>query len=202
MFAGILPFGDIFNLDALREQLRTPILEWRDVKDLTLKEQDNPWSTAEVEDLGCWTTRKENEREPIRAENVVNHLGVDVSYTRVPTYTRVHPSDGEDDHIVFSQLASVMYPLHPRVDPTELRLLAPSPHGRHLAPDQHVSCIDTMYYATSGADVYEWRFSWSPAWRTIGQHLLFTENLKELGREYLRRVFHVEGQGEELPPVS
>jgi len=155
--AGIIPFGDIFDLEHLRHVLRTPILEWRDVK--ILSDHNSP----EIDHLGCWSTRNENARDPNRAENLVHHLGLDVSYTRVPRVTRKL----DENHVVFSQLAATIYPVHPLVSPLSLPRFATSPLGHSSSPDEKLSCFDFLYYVTSGVDLYEWRFSWSPAWQTI-----------------------------------
>ena len=175
--------------------LRSPILEWRDVKKLPY---ENPYSTSEIEDLGCWSTRKESAKNPIRAENVVHHLGLDVSYTRVPRATRLKPHYLEEDHVVFSQLAATVYPVRPLVSSQNLPKFAPSPLGHSLSPDDKLTCFDTLYYGTSGVEVFEWRFSWSPAWQSIARHLKFTQSMSDLGQEYLLRVF----KQQELPPVS
>jgi hypothetical protein len=194
--AGIIPFGDIFDLEHLRHVLRSPILEWRDVKKLPYQ---NPYSTSEIEELGCWSARNENQTQPIRAENVVHHLGLDVAYTRLPRATRFKPFESEDNHIIFSQLAATVYPVRPLVSSKSLPSFASSPLGHSLGPDDTLTCFDFLYYATSGVDVYEWRFSWSPAWQSIARHLKFTQPMLDLGQEYLRRVFQVQ---DELPPVS
>jgi hypothetical protein len=192
--AGIVPFGDIFDLPHLRQVLRRPILEWRDVKKLPYHD---PYSTSEIEELGCWSTRNENTSEPIRAENVIHHLGLDVAYTRVPRETRFK-NNPEENHIVFSQMAATVYPVHPRVSSQSLPGFAPSPLGHRLSPDDKLTCLDFLYYATSGVDVYEWRFSWSPVWQSIARHLKFTQPMLDLGEEYLQKVF----EQQELPPVS
>jgi hypothetical protein len=194
--AGIIPFGDIFDLGHLRYVLRRPILEWRDVKKLP---NHNPYSTSEIEDLGCWSSHA---KKPIPAENVLHHLGLDVAYTRVPHETRLKPHDSEDHHVVFSQLAATIYPVRPLVSPQSLPRFAPSRLGHSLSPDDKLTCFDFLYYATSGVDVYEWRFSWSPAWQSIARHLKFTQPMLDLGQEYLRRVFLVDESHYELPPVS
>ena len=197
--AGIIPFGDLFDLEHLRQVLRVPILEWRDVKKLPFHD---PYSTSEIEDLGCWSTGKESAKNPTRAVNVVHHLGLDVAYTRVPRQTRLKPSDSEDNHVILSHLAATVYPVNPLVLPGSLPSFAPSPLGHTLAPDDHLTCFDTLYYATSGVEVYEWRFSWSPVWQSIGRHLKFTQPMLHLGNEYLRRVFQVDESQDKLPPVS
>ena len=190
--AGIIPFGDIFDLEHLRQVLRTPILEWRDVKNLS---DHNP---PEIDHLGCWSTRKENAKDPNKAENLVHHLGLDVSYTRVPRVTRKL----DENHVVFSQLAATIYPVHPLVSPLSLPRFATSPLGHSLSPDEKLSCFDFLYYVTSGVDLYEWRFSWSPAWQTIARHLKFTQPMLDLSQEYLRRAFLIHESDNELPPVS
>lgn len=43
---GILHFGDVWDLDALRQSTGMPILEWRDVKVI---------EGLELDVLGCWT---------------------------------------------------------------------------------------------------------------------------------------------------
>ena len=162
----------------------------------------DPYSTSEIEDLGCWSTRKQNATEPIRAENVVHHLGLDVAYTRIPHMARLKPSDPEDNHVIFSQLAAIIFPVAPLVSPRSLPNFRPSPLGHSLSPDDKLTCFDTLYYMTSGVDVYEWRFSWSPAWQSIGRHLKFTQPMLRLGQEYLRTAFGVHKSQHELPPVS
>jgi hypothetical protein len=58
-----------------------------------------------------------------------------------------------------------------------------------------------MYYLTSGVEVFEWRFAWSPAWNSVGRHVRFNRELVERSEGYLRRAFGLE-EGEEVPPVS
>ena len=184
-----------------------PILEWRDLKVLPDPTSSNPYpyapnpsnpSILKPEGLGCWSTRKPSEGEPIRAENVVNHIGVDVSYTRVPPWTRLKPDDKEGDHVVLPQLAALIYPRtssssSPIPPPSEFRHLymAPAPQGHAGLPESQMACFDTMYYSTSGAEVFEWRFGWSPVWRTVGKYLRFKEDstVMRVARSYLRGLF-------------
>ena len=50
--AGILPSGDIFDLEHLRRQLRIPILEWQDAKLLPSQyDTEDSYSTTEIEPL-------------------------------------------------------------------------------------------------------------------------------------------------------
>ena len=201
--AGVVPFGDIFDLQALSLHLNGPILEWRDVKALPKKARDDAYSTSAVEELGCWTTRKENSPDPTRAYNLVRHLGVDVSYTRVPMSTRYDPSDREDDHVAFPELAALVYPRDPMLNVGSLTALAPSQAGHASVPENHLACFDTLYYATSGTRRFEWEYTWSPAWRTIGRHLGFTVEVKDIARSYLADAFGIGGRAmADIPPVG
>ncbi|KAF5321848.1 hypothetical protein D9619_001468 [Psilocybe cf. subviscida] len=198
--AGVVPFGDIFDLDTLRQNLRTPVLEWRDVKNLTFPAGGDPYSTSEVEPLGCWSTTPEVATEPIHAENVVRHLGVDASYTRVPEPVRYQPGNKFDEHVVLPRLAAVVYPRNPLIDTDQLKDMTVSPRGHHRRPDKHLTCLDSMYYSTSGSDMFEWRFSWSPVWRTIGRNLAFTPRMQHLGKQYLLNMFGDETRDDDIAP--
>jgi len=225
--ASIVPFGDVFDLDFLRDHLHIPILEWRDVKSLPTSSDPNPYPYAssgslnsESEPLGCWSTRVPSEGEPIRAEHIVDHIGVDVSYTRVPSFTRFS-QDRNEAHVIFPQLAALIYRSpsfsavsrshvaptwrpydDPEKEPDRFEYMAPAPSGHVRKPEGHLACFDTMYYATSGAEVYEWRFGFSPVWRDVGRWVRFNTRFKGLAEEYMRSLF---GDGytssEGAPPV-
>jgi hypothetical protein len=203
--AGILTFGEVFNLTHLRSALRTPVLEWADVKDVAPSSSKDPYSNQNIEQLGCWSTRAPDEPEPIRAENVVHHLGLDVSYTRVPLFTRNNPLHTYDAHTIFHQLSALIYPNNPIASLDSYPHMVPSPLGSDAPPEEQLACFDLLYYLTSGVDEYEWRFAWSPAWRFVGRHVVFNEPLVNLGKEYLRLAIHDgedAGDEEEIPPVS
>lgn len=159
------------------------------------------------EPLGCWSTRAPNEREPIRAENVIHHIGVDPAYTRVPLYTRLTHDPGEL-HVVFSRLAALIYRSStfssaspsriapswehwddPEKEPNKFEQMAPSIGGQHRRPESHLSCFDTTYYMTSGAEAFEWRLGFSPAWRSVGRWLRFNTRTHELVKEYVDGLF-------------
>ena len=213
--AGILPFGDIFDLDGLSDQLRVPVLEWRDVKSLPTTSDRNPFPYADrpegsnplSEPLGCWSTRAPSEPEPIRAENVIHHIGVDPAYTRVPFYTRLTDDPGEM-HVVFSRLAALIYRSSifssasrsrispswehwgdPEKEPDKFEYMAPAVSGHHRRPESHLSCFDVLYYMTSGAEQFEWRLGFSPVWRSVGRWLRFNARTHALVKEYLDDLF-------------
>lgn len=201
--AGILTFGEVFNLTHLRSALGNPVLEWADVKDVAPSSIKDPYSNQNVEPLGCWSTRALDNAEPIRAENIVHHLGLDVSYTRVPLFTRLNPPNTYDAHTSFDKLSALIYPNNPIAPLDSYPHMSVSPLGSHAPPEEQLSCFDVLYYLSSGVDVYEWRFPWSPAWRFVGRHVVFNEPLVNLGKEYLRLAIHDgedTGDEEEIPP--
>lgn len=164
---------------------------------------EDAYSTSEVEELGCWTTRKENSPDPTRAYNLVRHLGVDVAYTRVPMSTRYDPSDREDDHVAFPELAALVYPRNPIVSVETLTALASSEGGHASTPENHLVCFDTLYYATSGTRRFEWEYTWAPAWRSVGRHLGFKAEVKDIARGYLAGAFGIGGRVvANIPPVG
>ncbi|TFK25220.1 hypothetical protein FA15DRAFT_703919 [Coprinopsis marcescibilis] len=199
--AGSLQFGSVFNLTRVRSHLRLPVLDWSDVKTLpSLSSPEHSYLNPNVEAIGCWSTRVRTEPNPINAQNTERLLGLDVSYTRVPQFTRLYPHDAGDSNVVFHGLSATITPNHPFESPETYPLMSASPSGSRLAPDEHLSCYDFLYYATSGVSDLEWRFRWSPSWRQVGTHLHFTDDLVALAREYVRRAFgHPPNQP--LPPL-
>jgi len=194
--AGPLPFGEIFNLTELRNSLRKPVLEWSQVKSLPPRlSLETPSST---EQIGCWSIRPAKQKDPILAQNLLSHLGLDVSYTRVPAYIRDDPILAANAHVALLPLAEKIYPLDPRAHVEDTILMAASPSGSKLSPNHHMSCFDFLYYASVGTQPYEWKSSWSPAWRFVGRHLPFTTSVFHLAEEYIRRALQV--TTDELPP--
>lgn len=144
----------------------------------------------------------QSSREPTWADNLIAHLGLDPSYTRVPARVRRDPNNPNDDHIVFAQLAALVYPRDPLEPITNFPIMMSSrQRQKGLRPDERLTCVDRMYYMTSGVEVFEWRFSWSPAWNAVGKHVKFNQGLIERSEGYLRRAFGL-GAVEPIPPVS
>lgn len=187
--AGIVPFGKIFNMTRARDDMRYPLLEWRDVKHLPSTSSSEIPHPEEREELGCWSTRHGNDPNPMRVRSVVDHLKLDISYTRAPTEARNNPSDGNDDFLIFHKLVQFIFPGKPRPPPNgHYEIMSESPLGKRLLPDDHMSCFDYLYFVTS-SEIFEWRFSWSPAWTKVATHLHFTDDLVRIVEGYLARAF-------------
>ncbi|KDR75121.1 hypothetical protein GALMADRAFT_249034 [Galerina marginata CBS 339.88] len=197
--AGMVPFGDIFNLSRATDAIHRPLLEWRDVKYLPSKDSTVEPKPSEREQIGCWSSRHGNEPRPVRVKSIVDHLNLDISYTRAPTEARNNPSDGNDAFLVFSKLVRYIYPKRPLPPPNGVyTLMEKSPLGHELLPDEHLTCFDFLYYLTSSPETYEWKFSWSPPWLWVATHFHFTDKLVEIVEGYLGRVFGA--PKDDLPP--
>ena len=195
--AGALLFSRIFNITLLRKELGQPILEWSDVKHNPSPTSIDSPPDSEREALGCWSTRPEYDPDPLRANPVLNNLQLDVSFTRVPKSTRHTPDNPRDDFVIFSKLVPYIFSHSPVRGRFEF--MSPSPLGHSLPPDDHLSCFDHLYFTTSSDRLFEWEAPWSPAWNLVGKHVRFTDELVEITKGYLSRVFNSEG---EIPPVS
>ncbi|KAF8973027.1 hypothetical protein BDZ97DRAFT_1649427 [Flammula alnicola] len=198
--AGALPFGRIFNLTRARKEMHQPLLEWLDVKHLPSATSVEPPQALEREQLGCWSGRHENDPRPSRVKSVVDNIRLDISYTRAPRQARHNPDDGQDDFLEFNSVVRYIFPRSPLPPPNgHYPLMEASPLGHKLPPDEQMTCFDHLYYATSSPELYEWRFSWSPAWNFVGTHLHFTDDLVTLVKDYLRRVFS-RTEDDTIPP--
>jgi len=188
--AASVPFGDVFDVPRLRKLLNKPVLEWRDVKEY----QNNP----EIEELGCWSTWQAvqlYEAHP-RGSTVTQHLNLDVSYTRMPTWIKLIPNFPHDQHSTFWSLAAFAYP-----EARAANLVPPTESPNHkvlLPPDEHLVCYDYLYYSCA-SQPYEYDMDFSPAWRYVGQHMRWTQSLEDLADIYVRRTIGVQ-EGDPTPP--
>lgn len=197
--AGALPFGQVFNLSRAREALGVPLLEWHEVKAVDPISVTPP-PPSEREQLGCWSTRPENERNALRVPSIIDNLRLDVAYTRIPMESRRDLGDHLKDNFAgFGHLVPYIYPNNPIRHSNHFPLMDASPLGHRLPPDEHLSCFDQLYYMTSSLERFEWRFSWSPAWRFVARHFYFTDDLYDLAKTYLARAFKTTESN--LPPV-
>lgn len=198
--AGLLPFSRIFNLTRARKEIHKPILEWSDVKDLPSPTSLQSPPDSEREPLGCFSTRPDYDPHPNRVPEIVDHLQLDIAYSRVPTPSRLNASNNREDFLVFPNLAPYIFPRRPRPPPHgHFEFMEASPIGHKLPPDEQITCFDYLYYITSSSEVaYEWERSWSPPWIQVGKYLHFTDDLVEIVGGYLRRVFE---SSDGIPPV-
>ncbi|KDQ15100.1 hypothetical protein BOTBODRAFT_301821 [Botryobasidium botryosum FD-172 SS1] len=188
----LLHFGEVFDVQRLGREIKTPVLEWRDVKDE---------SSKQVELVGCWSpwAATGTDGQP-RGNGNAHHFGIDVSYTRTPHDSNLLMSDRNDWHVKFWPLAELGFP----DGRSRAIAVAPGPTSSNILhgfanPDEHILCYDFLYFAVENRQ-YEWELDFSPAWRFVGRHLHWSDKVKDLAREYLRRIFGVEGPNAEIPP--
>ncbi|TFK21604.1 hypothetical protein FA15DRAFT_597574 [Coprinopsis marcescibilis] len=183
-----IPFNEVFDVPRLRRELKMPVLEWNEVKKN---------SSLEYDELGCWNTWEASQpREAFpRSSRQPDMLGLDISYTKAPTWIKIIPDNAQQLWISFWGLAMLAFPEGIRdfsVEPAE------SPRMKLKLPvDEQLMCYDYLYYA--GAQVpFEYDNDFSPAWRFVGKHLHWTPRIADLGDQYVRRTLGVT-DGEKTP---
>lgn len=184
-----LPFGHIFDVPRLRKALRTPVLEWHQVKDA---------NDSSLDELGCWAVWPVVEQgAPPRDSFLIPKLNLDLSYTRAPDWVKLTPPGIDDKHASLWSLARLAYPearesaISQPPDPSPQRQLA-------IPPDDHLLCYDYLYY-TAVTAAWEWNWDYSPVWRFVGQHMHWNATVEKLAEELARRAMNVPN-GEPIPP--
>jgi len=196
--AQALPFGEVFNVSALRSTLQLPLLEWRDVKHLPSLSVAKP-TTGDLEQIGCWSTSKNTDQHPWSSERMLHHLHLDAAYTRVPLTTRTNPKNPGDDFVILPELLPYIFPTG--LVKINEKVFKVSKANISSPPDQHLACFDLLYYTSSTRKQFEWEQVWSPMWRFVGRHVQFTDRLQSLAKEYIARALNCDST-DDMPPVS
>ena len=155
--AGNVLFSEVFDIDYLSDKIGMPVLEWHEVKNLSTQ-------TPEIEDIGCWSIWQAVQvREPgPRLNNALQLQGLgeqnacyrtscktdlplqDISFTAGPKSLQKYPGNPHDPSAHFWSIASLFYS-----PGREESLIPPQPskvHGAVLPPDEHLACVDYLYY--------------------------------------------------------
>ncbi|KAJ7741894.1 hypothetical protein B0H16DRAFT_1728412 [Mycena metata] len=188
-----IDFGDVFDLPALRKELRTPILQWRQVKDLT---------SEAVEDVGCWDVQHKTWEADSSYLEPPTDLNLDISYTPVPTW--VHAS--LHAQMERTERSMLLWPLASLIAfnrrATGLKVLpkpALSPlHQTLRAPDDQLFCTNSLVFDV-GLQLLESAQDLSPAWQAVGRHMHWTPAIEAIGADYTRRTLGIEPT-EHIPP--
>jgi len=205
-----------------------PVLEWHEVKNLSTP-------TPEIEDIGCWSVWQAvqvRESSP-RLNNAINLQGLgeqalteqvvkliyflqDISFTAGPKSLQKFPGNPHDPHAHFWSIASLFYS-----PGREESLITPQPsevHGAVLPPDEHLACVDYLYYVCAHTvshvnppsiilfsperrQSFEYEHDLSPAWRFVVKNFRWANRLQAIADSYLRRILNVP-EHEPIPPVS
>ncbi|KAJ6526422.1 hypothetical protein B0H19DRAFT_1275776 [Mycena capillaripes] len=190
-----IDFSDVFDLPRLRKELKTPILEWRDVKVSVVRIET-------VEDLGCWDLHHKTwdvESESLYLEPPAN-LNLDVSYTPVPKWVRDSIQMDHRDHSMLLWPLASMVTFNGRA--RSLRVL-PKPtlsplHQASLAPDDQLFCSNSLYF-DFGINLLQDRQDLSPAWQVFGRHMHWAPTVQEIANNFTRQMLDIE-PGERIPP--
>ncbi|KZT02434.1 uncharacterized protein LAESUDRAFT_815288 [Laetiporus sulphureus 93-53] len=187
--AGTIAWGDVFDVPRFIRESGIDIVEWRDVKDL---------SEPEVEDIGCWNVWESvqyREHFP-RGSAVPGWLALDVSYTKTPDWVKLISNYEHDQHTTFWTLARLSFP-----EERERNLGVPLPSPQHqvsLPPDEQLLCFDYLYYLCA-TQTYEYEYDYSPAWRFVGTHMHWTQDMQNLADAYVLYAFGLP-EDAEVPP--
>lgn len=136
-------FSEVFDISRLSSLIGSPVIEWAD-----LKQGD------ELEDLGCWSiwqSQQDYEDNP-RMAWLPQQLSLDLSYTKSPSWVKAMPGNEHDKMSNFFDLAKLAFPearneyLQSGVDLKR----TPSPiHQTISDPDEHLLCMDYLYYVSA-----------------------------------------------------
>ncbi|KAJ7293725.1 hypothetical protein C8J57DRAFT_35960 [Mycena rebaudengoi] len=187
-----IPFGEVFDVPRLRAGLDRPVLEWREVKDL---------NSTVLDTVGCWNTWEAVQyREAFpRRSRIPDDLGLDISYTKAPTWIKLIPNFEHDQHSTFWSLATLAFPTTRKAN-----LVTPLPSPKQqisLPPDQHLLCYDYLYYLCAHQP-FELEYDYSPAWRYVGKYMHWTPTLLQLADQYVRRAIGIPDDAPIPPFIS
>ncbi|KZT41003.1 hypothetical protein SISSUDRAFT_982518 [Sistotremastrum suecicum HHB10207 ss-3] len=187
---GFFQASEVFNLSLLSQAIRTPVLEWQQIKDL---------AAPNVDSLGCWSVQETLGGHYHLTPNVEESMHLNFSYTRVPEFTRLTPSPNEYFGN-YMALASLSFP-QTRSEALAEAAGKPYPDRHYVDPDEQMLCYDLLYYVASAVQ-YEWEREWSPAWRFVGRHIRWSDHVLDITKGVVGRTFGGSGTGDVPPYIS
>ncbi|KAJ7173652.1 hypothetical protein C8R46DRAFT_1083522 [Mycena filopes] len=184
-----LDFGEVFDIPRLQKAMGWPILEWPQVK--------IPHSNV-VDDLGCWSVMNVTQRTTGEFRPPPDSLKLDISETTPPGWVeyRAELNDPQGPHMLMWALASLAFSEGRSWTPK-----APEPSREHkiaLPPDEHLFCIDSLYY-TGAHELFEFTRDLSPVWRFVGQYMHWHPKIVRLAEMYVRDLFDLAPRAS-IPP--
>ncbi|KAJ4485803.1 hypothetical protein J3R30DRAFT_1408509 [Lentinula aciculospora] len=187
-----IAFGEVFDIPRMRTLTGKAILEWSDVK---------ASESEAVDEIGCWNVWEAvqyREHFPRRSTGP-EHLNLDISYTRAPSWVKLIPDFEHDPHATFWSLARLAFPQALREN--LVTPLASPLHGVSLPPDAHMLCYDYLYYVCA-QQPYEYDTDYTPAWRYVAQYMHWVPSIQNLANIYLNRAFGVPEDGPTPPYIA
>lgn len=186
-----LPFGEVFDIPRLSSLVRSPILEWRDIKI-----DESPTT----ETMGCWAVwAAQQPYEPAPREGwFPRSSGLDVSFTQPPPWIQASPY-GKTAR--FWDLARLSFPDARREWLNSGQDIQQTPSNVLNViedPDQQMLCMDYLFYVGAVSEG-EYDYDFAPAWRYAVTHMHWTERIEAIGDLYLRSAFGLEAD-QPIPP--
>ncbi|KAG8996936.1 hypothetical protein FRB93_000606 [Tulasnella sp. JGI-2019a] len=186
-----IPFGDVFDVPHMAEELKMPVLEWRDVKK-DIGTEAGPQSDK----LGCWTCWAQFDDSPrggrARENRLEGRLGLDVSYTKIPATVKI-PQGGVD--LYAWELAKLGFHSGWLAGTRENQPMdSEGPLKHRMPPDEQLLCFDFLYYVHVTRP-WEWEEDYSPQWH-IASTIHFAPRMVELANGYLMRLFDVPSEAD------
>ncbi|KAG8985443.1 hypothetical protein FRB93_005829 [Tulasnella sp. JGI-2019a] len=199
-----LDFGKVYDMARLRRALQIPIVEWSAVKRAPYGQPPevgtgfHPKKGPNVEELGCWASRYVTAKYITDDTTAAQLLQLDISFTTLPPRMLTEPGPGAY-HVKFWGLASVLFPDGRRdVLSEEVPRKVAGGTTSYYEPDEQLACFDNLF-GTSAFVEYEWYKDYSPAWRFVGRHVHFTDEVQYLVDQYLKKTLGVD-DNKTLPP--
>ncbi|KAG8986048.1 hypothetical protein FRB90_004237, partial [Tulasnella sp. 427] len=198
----MIDFGEVFDVARLQRAIRSPILEWKDVKRARYGE---PWAVSDPavegvvqEELGCWSTNQVVRGRFPHRTSLETFLKLDVAYTPVPLSVALPRFP---DQSTFWGLAYLTFDEGRRTAFTHDKDVVPGStlHSKSkVEPDVHLACFDDLYF-TNAVDGFEWERDVSPGWRFVGVHVRWNGWIEDVVREMVKRTLGMPTSAE-VPP--
>ncbi|KZO90791.1 hypothetical protein CALVIDRAFT_374971 [Calocera viscosa TUFC12733] len=195
--AGMMAFGDVFDIDRLQRLVKLGIVEWRDVKEM--EPTRGAASLRQWERMGCWSAYTAGGQESPYEASLPGLFKLDVAFTYLdPGRYRL---DGKRRYTDLVKLAHLGYPSE-RQWALSQNLTQPSSWYKMLTePDDQLMCFDSLFYTTPDSPD-RWSHDWDPVWNSIGQHLRWTPGIEDVAKQYLNRLFDAPEDGPTPPYIS
>ncbi|KAG9032477.1 hypothetical protein FRB95_001452 [Tulasnella sp. JGI-2019a] len=186
-----IPFGDVFDVLRMAEELKMPVLEWRDVKK-DIETVAGPQSDK----LGCWTCWAQFDDGPragkARENRLEGRLGLDISYTKVPASAKM--PQGNVDLSAWELAKLGFHPGWLAGTQENQPIDSEGPLKHRMPPDEQLLCFDFLYYVHV-IRPWEWDEEYSPAWH-IASKMHFAPRMVQMANGHLMRLFDVQREAD------
>jgi len=211
--APFIPVSDVFDLEFLSKMKDDiPILEMHQLK--AQMNTTGSYEEPKEESLGCWSFYLNEMDHPsewpakdLRGISApcqcIRLTGVDLELTPLPKEILYGGYWGKISTFGLAHLLKPK-PTIPYVQPASSaeRLVAINRPSPALHPEDHLSCVDLLFYTSYTGDMCWNEISSGVGnWNNVGRYMRFTPELMETSRTFLRQIFDLDSEAA-IPPVS